>query len=60
MDASNNADRCLILNVGVVARGARCLTIMQTLHDFKPSQMRLKLVAIAATTRSAAAISMPV
>jgi len=54
MDNIKAADKCLILNVGVVARGARCLTIMQTLNAFKPSQMRLKLVAIAATTRSAA------
>jgi two-component system NtrC family sensor kinase len=42
------------LNVGVVARGARSMTIMQTLNSFKPSSMRMKLVAIAAVTKSAA------
>ena len=54
MDTSKESEKSLILNVGVVARGARCLTIMQTLNAFEPSRMRMKLVAITATTKSAA------
>jgi len=28
---------CLVLNVGMVARGSRCLSIMQALRSIKPS-----------------------
>jgi len=54
MDIIKEPEKSLILNVGVVARGARCLTIMQTLNAFEPSRMRLKLMAITSTTKSAA------
>lgn len=45
---------CLLLNVGVVARGARCLSIMRDLHAIRSSHLRLKLVAMATISKSAA------
>ena len=45
---------CLLLNVGVVARGSRCLSIMRDLQAIKPLHLRLKLVAMATISKSAA------
>lgn len=44
----------LLLNVGVVARGSRCLSIMRDLRAIRPSHLRLKLVAMATISQSAA------
>ena len=47
-------EHCLLLNVGVVARGSRCLSIMRDLRAIRPSHLRLKLVAMATVSKSAA------
>jgi len=44
----------LLLRVGVVGPGVRCLSVMRMLHAIKPSRLRLKLLAVAPTTRSVA------
>ena len=54
MDTTKKLNSSMVLDVGVVAKGARSMTIIQTLNAFKPSSMRVKLVAIAAVTKSAA------
>lgn len=45
---------CLVLNVGVVARGSRCLSIMQALKSIEPVHFKFKIAGIAAVTRSIA------
>jgi two-component system, NtrC family, sensor kinase len=45
-------DHCLLLRVGVVARGSRCLSIVRLLESIKPTRLRLKLVGLAPTTKS--------
>ena len=45
---------CLLLNVGVVAQGSRCLSIIRDLQTIRPSHLRLKLVAMATLAKSAA------
>lgn len=47
MKHSTSSDTCLILNVGVVASGSRCLPIMKNFQTMDPSRLRLRLVAIA-------------
>jgi two-component system NtrC family sensor kinase len=54
MNYSESTEYCLLVNVGVVARGSRCLTIMRALDSIRPARTRLKLVAIAAVTKSVA------
>jgi PAS domain S-box-containing protein len=54
MDTINRPNHCLLLNVGVVAEGARCISIMRDLRTIRPSHLRLKLVAMATLSRSAA------
>jgi two-component system NtrC family sensor kinase len=54
MTFPESSNHCLLVNVGVVARGSRCLTIMHNLDNIRPARTRLKLVAIAAVTKSAA------
>jgi two-component system, NtrC family, sensor kinase len=44
---------CLISNVAVIATGERCLSVMRNLDAIKPSRLRLRLVAVAPTTKSA-------
>jgi PAS domain S-box-containing protein len=44
---------CLVLNVAVVATGEKCLSIMKDLDAIKLSRLRIRLVAIAPTTKSA-------
>jgi len=51
---SNLAEHCLLLKVGVVAKGSKCLSIMRDLDAIKPSRLRLRLAAIATTSKSAA------
>ncbi len=54
MGTIKQPEHCLLLNVGVVARGSRCLSIMRDLHAVRPSHLRLKLVAMATISKSAA------
>lgn len=42
-----------MLNIGIVERGSRCLSIMKDLWASHPSHLRLKLVAIATIEKSA-------
>ena len=51
---SKLSEHCLLLNVGVVARGHNCISIMKELATVKPSRLRLRVVAIAAIPNSAA------
>jgi two-component system, NtrC family, sensor kinase len=46
------SETCLLINVGVVARGSRCLSVMNSIHAVKPSRLRLRLVAIATLQKS--------
>jgi two-component system NtrC family sensor kinase len=54
MSSMEKAEHCLLLNIGVVARGSRCLSIMRDLNAVRPSHLRMKLVAIAAVSKSVA------
>jgi PAS domain S-box-containing protein len=47
-------EHCLVLNVGLVARGSRCLSIMQALKSIKPVHFQFKIAGIAAVTKSIA------
>ncbi|MDA8139873.1 MAG: ATP-binding protein [Desulfobacteraceae bacterium] len=53
MESGNRFDHCLLLRVGVVAKGSRCLSIMRLIDSIKPTRLRLKLVALVSTTKSA-------
>ncbi len=50
---SSLPEYCLVLNVGVVATGEKCLSVMRDLDAIKLSRLRMRLVAIAPTTKSA-------
>ena len=52
MDRIPAFDHCLLLRVGVVAKGGQCLSIMRMLDNLKPSRLRLKLVALVPVTHS--------
>ena len=52
MASAKSFDHCLLLRVGVVAKGSRCFSIMRVLDSFRPSGMRLKLVALAPVSKS--------
>jgi two-component system, NtrC family, sensor kinase len=52
----NSFEHCLLLRVGVVAKGSRCLSIVRLLEGVKPTRLRLKLVALAPTTKSIACL----
>lgn len=54
MSRLDKPGHCLLLNVGVVARGSRCLSIIRDLQIIRPSHLRLKLVAMATLSKSAA------
>lgn len=54
MAISKELEHCLLLNVGVVARGSRCLSIMQALKSIKPGHFQFKIAGIAAVTKSIA------
>ncbi|MCP4748114.1 MAG: PAS domain-containing protein [Desulfobacteraceae bacterium] len=45
-------DHCLLLKVGVIAEGDHCLSIMRILDAFKPSRIRLRLLALMPLNRS--------
>jgi len=50
---SNISEKCLVLNVGVVAKGEKCLSTMKYLDAIKLSRLRIRLAAIAPATKSA-------
>jgi two-component system NtrC family sensor kinase len=54
MATINDLNQCLVLNVGLVARGSRCLSIMRTLRSIKPVHFQFKISGIAAVTKSIA------
>jgi len=54
MAISKELEHCLVLNVGLVARGSRCLSIMQALKSIKPVHFQFKIAGIAAVTKSIA------
>lgn len=54
MTISKELEHCLVLNVGLVARGSRCLSIMQALKSIKPVHFQFKIAGIAAVTKSIA------
>ena len=56
MDPKVGFEKCLILRVGVVAKGSRCFSIMRMLDAIKPSRLRLKLMCIAPVTNSVACL----
>jgi two-component system, NtrC family, sensor kinase len=56
MKPGNGIEHCLLLRVGVVARGSRCLSIVRLLEAVKPTRLRLKLVGLAPTTKSIACL----
>ena len=56
MEPMTAFEHCLLLRVGVVANGSRCLSIMRMLDTFKPSRLRLRLVALALVGQSAACL----
>lgn len=53
MHSATSSDTCLILNVGVVAWGSRCLSVMKNFQTMDPSRLRLRLVAMATIQESA-------
>ncbi|MBW2247036.1 MAG: PAS domain-containing protein [Deltaproteobacteria bacterium] len=54
MDIIKEVKQCQVLNVGVVARGSRCLSIMRALKSIKPIHFQLKIAGIAAVSKSIA------
>lgn len=54
MGVDETIDQCLVLKVGVVASGARCLSVMRTLNATKPVHLRFRLVGIAPISKSIA------
>lgn len=54
MGTIERPEHCLLLKVGAVARGSRCLSIMRELHSVRPAHFRFKLVAMATISKSAA------
>lgn len=56
MQTGHNMDHCLLLRVGAITRGNRCLSIMRMIDSIKPTRLRLKLVGVAPTTKSVACL----
>lgn len=54
--AKTSFDHCLLLRVGVIAKGERCLNIMRMLDKIKPSRLRLKIVGLAPVTQQIACL----
>ncbi|CAB5115132.1 Two-component system sensor histidine kinase [Olavius algarvensis associated proteobacterium Delta 3] len=54
MDTENKFEHCLLIRVGVVAKGNRCLSIMRMLDSVRPGRIRLKLMCLAPIVKSAA------
>jgi len=47
-----STEKCLLMNVGVVAWGSRCLSIIKNFQSMDPSRLRLRLVAMATIEKS--------
>jgi two-component system, NtrC family, sensor kinase len=47
------SETCLLFNVGAVAKGSQCLSVVNHLQSINPSRLRLRLLAIATTQESA-------
>ena len=45
-------NHCILLNIGVVASGSKCLSIMQTLNNIRPTRFGLNVVALAALSQA--------
>jgi PAS domain S-box-containing protein len=56
MHIDNQMDHCLLLRVGVIAKGSRCLSVLRLIHSIKPTRLRLRLVGLAPTTQSVACL----
>ena len=54
METGNEFEHCLLVRVGVVAKGSRCLSIMRMLDSVRPSRIRMKLMCLAPIVKSAA------
>lgn len=46
------SETCLLFNVGAVARGSQCLSVVNHLQSLTPSRLQLRLAAIATTQES--------
>ena len=44
-------NHCILLNIGVVASGSKCLSIMRTLNNIRPTRFGLNMVALAALSQ---------
>ncbi len=53
MVRSSAIEHSILLHVGIVAKGSKCLSILRSLRDIKPMHFRMNLVALAAVTPSA-------
>lgn len=56
MRTGNQLDHCLLLRVGAITKGSRCLSIMRLIDSIKPTRLRLKLIGMAPTTKSVACL----
>lgn len=56
MRSASTIEHCLLLRVGVVAKGSRCLSIVRLLESVKPTRLRLQLVGLAPTSQSIACL----
>ena len=54
MSVDKTMDQCLVLKVGVIASGTRCLSVMRTLNATRPVHLRFRLVGIAPVSKSIA------
>jgi len=56
MDDARSFDHCLLLRVGVIAKGNRCVTIMRRLDAIKSARLRLKIMALAPVNKTVACL----
>ena len=56
MESGTRFEHYLLLRVAIVADGSRCLSIMRTLDNIKPSRLRLKLAALAPVNQNMACL----
>lgn len=56
MQIESPMDHCLLLRVGVIAEGNRCLSIVRLINSIKPSRLRLQIVGLAPISKSVACL----
>ena len=56
MQIDSPMDHCLLLRVGVIAEGNRCLSIVRLINSIKPSRLRLQIVGLAPISKSVACL----